>query len=101
MRNSVLAKRVSEMQQSAPDAAPLLARTNLANRAQPLICYDLGDPVTVLTVCECGSALPAIRVEGRHDDVLRIADRRGQMAVLLPLVLTTVIEKTRGCTTFS
>jgi phenylacetate-CoA ligase len=67
--------------------------TNLANRAQPLIRYDLGDSVTVLTACECGNALPAIRVEGRHDDVLRIADRHGQMVALLPLVLTTVMEE--------
>ncbi|HEU0199235.1 MAG TPA: phenylacetate--CoA ligase family protein, partial [Burkholderiaceae bacterium] len=67
--------------------------TNLANRAQPLIRYDLGDSITVLPApCACGSLLPGIRVEGRHDDVLRLSDRRGVMVKLLPLVLTTVLE---------
>jgi phenylacetate-coenzyme A ligase PaaK-like adenylate-forming protein len=68
--------------------------TNLANRAQPLIRYDLGDSITVLPVpCTCGSMLPAIRVEGRHDDVLRVTDAQGHVVKLLPLALTTVLEE--------
>ena len=67
--------------------------TNLANGVQPLIRYDLGDSVTVLPApCECGSVLPAIRVEGRRDDVLACADGHGATVKLLPLVLTTVLE---------
>lgn len=67
--------------------------TNLANGVQPLIRYDLGDSITVLPApCECGSVLPAIRVEGRRDDVLTCADGRGETVKLLPLVLTTVLE---------
>ena len=70
--------------------------TNLANRVQPLIRYDLGDSVTVLPPCACGSTLPAIRVEGRHDDSLRYADQDNQPVDLLPLVLTTVMEENAG-----
>lgn len=68
--------------------------TNLANRAQPLIRYDLGDSITVLPQpCECGSALPAIHVQGRCDDILQF-ERRGRAPVrVLPLVLETVLEE--------
>src|SRR5581483_5401678 len=44
--------------------------TNLANQVQPLIRYDLGDSITLLEHrCRCGSPFPAIRVEGRCDQV--------------------------------
>ena len=37
--------------------------TNLANRVQPLIRYDLGDSVLARPdPCPCGNPLPAIRV---------------------------------------
>jgi len=46
--------------------------TSLANRVQPIIRYDLGDSITAkLKPCPCGSPLPAVRVSGRRDDVLR------------------------------
>ena len=50
--------------------------TNLANRVQPIIRYDLGDSVIAKPEpCACGSPLPAIRVEGRHDDVVSLSRR--------------------------
>ena len=71
--------------------------TNLANRVQPLIRYDLGDSVTVLErPCECGSAFPAIRVEGRCDDVVVRARKDRRTVKLLPLALTTVLEDEAG-----
>ena len=70
--------------------------TNLANRVQPLIRYDLGDSITLLPPCSCGSSLPAIRVEGRHDETLRYVDNDGAAVDLLPLVLTTVMEEEAG-----
>ncbi len=67
--------------------------TNLANRVQPLIRYDIGDSITVLpTPCACGSSLPAIEVQGRHDDVLQIARPRASAVKLMPLALATVLE---------
>ena len=67
--------------------------TNLANRTQPLIRYDLGDSITVLPApCPCGSPMPAIEVHGRSDDVLCIAGRRGEAVKLTPLALATVLE---------
>jgi phenylacetate-coenzyme A ligase PaaK-like adenylate-forming protein len=67
--------------------------TNLANRVQPVIRYDLGDSITVnATPCPCGSPLPSIRAEGRRDDVLSLRARDGRYVQLSPLALTTVVE---------
>jgi len=68
--------------------------TNLANHLQPLIRYRLDDRVTILAGrCACGSALPAIEVLGRSDDLLRL----GRSGVLLsPMALTTVLEDEAG-----
>jgi phenylacetate-coenzyme A ligase PaaK-like adenylate-forming protein len=68
--------------------------TNLANFVQPIIRYDLGDRVRIRTAaCACGSALPAIDVEGRCDDVATFPARDGTLVRLIPLALTTVIEE--------
>jgi phenylacetate-coenzyme A ligase PaaK-like adenylate-forming protein len=67
--------------------------TNLANRVQPIIRYDLGDSVIANPEpCACGSPLPAIRAEGRRDDVLALRARDGSIVRLSPLALTTVVE---------
>jgi len=71
--------------------------TNLANRVQPLIRYDLGDSVTVFpTPCPCGSPLPAIRPEGRCDETLWIELADGVIRPLIPLVLATAVEEPPG-----
>ncbi|MFM9916745.1 MAG: phenylacetate--CoA ligase family protein [Rhizobacter sp.] len=71
--------------------------TNLANRVQPLIRYDLGDRVRFSGhPCKCGSALPVIEVQGRVDDLLVLEDAHGHPVSLLPLVLTTVLEEDAG-----
>jgi phenylacetate-coenzyme A ligase PaaK-like adenylate-forming protein len=68
--------------------------TNLANLVQPVLRYDLGDRVTVHAApCQCGSPLPAIEVEGRADDVLRLPGEDGRTVTLLPLALATVLEE--------
>lgn len=71
--------------------------TNLANHVQPLIRYDLGDQVTFAAgPCTCGSPLPVIDVQGRHDDALVMAGRGGRQVTLLPLALSTVMEDDAG-----
>lgn len=67
--------------------------TNLANRVQPLIRYDLGDAVTLHDrPCACGSAFPAISVEGRCDDTLLMPLASGGTGTVVPLALATVLE---------
>jgi phenylacetate-coenzyme A ligase PaaK-like adenylate-forming protein len=71
--------------------------TNLANRIQPLIRYDLGDSVLVRPdSCPCGSPLPAIRVAGRHDDVLRLEAADARTVQVLPLAIGSVIDEVPG-----
>ena len=68
--------------------------TNLANRVQPLLRYNLGDRVRFTgQPCACGSTFPVIEVEGRADDTLTLADAKGEPVTLLPLALATVIEE--------
>lgn len=71
--------------------------TNLANRIQPIIRYDLGDSVLARpSPCPCGSPLPAIRVAGRQDDVLHLAAADGRSVTILPMAIGTVVEETPG-----
>jgi phenylacetate-coenzyme A ligase PaaK-like adenylate-forming protein len=74
--------------------------TNLANRVQPLIRYNLGDRVQLAAgPCACGSPFPTLRVEGRSGDVLSFA-ADGSVVTVLPLALGTVIEETAGVRRF-
>jgi phenylacetate-coenzyme A ligase PaaK-like adenylate-forming protein len=83
------------------DASHSVLLTNLANRVQPIIRYDLGDSVVANPKpCRCGSPLPAIRTEGRRDDVLALRARDGSIVRLSPLALTTVVEDATACHRF-
>ena len=71
--------------------------TNLANRIQPVIRYDLGDSVLARPdPCPCGSLLPAIRVAGRCDDVLRLGTGDGRTVTVLPLAIGAIVDETPG-----
>ena len=71
--------------------------TNLANRVQPVIRYDLGDSVTIdPSPCPCGQRRPSVRVQGRRDDVLVLDGIAGSSVRLLPLAIETVIEEETG-----
>ncbi len=71
--------------------------TNLANTVQPLIRYELGDPIRYEPEpCACGSPLPVIEVQGRHDEPLRMRSVAGRVVTLLPMALTTVLEDGAG-----
>jgi phenylacetate-CoA ligase len=60
--------------------------TNLLNRAQPLIRYELQDSITVLPEpCACGSPVPLIRVEGRSDDTFFFSDATGRYQAHPPI----------------
>jgi putative adenylate-forming enzyme len=71
--------------------------TNLANRVQPIVRYDLGDSITPKgEPCACGNPLPAIKVEGRRDDIVSLVGPGGRVVRLLPLALATVVEEEAG-----
>ncbi len=86
---------------SPGEASHSVLLTNLANRAQPLIRYDLGDSVTMRPgPCACGSRLPAMKLHGREDDLLELRDADGAPVQLMPLALTTVLEDDGGVNDF-
>ena len=92
----VLLEPVDEAYRAVPPGEPshTVLLTNLANRVQPVIRYDLGDSVVMKReACACGSPLPAILVEGRRDDVVSLRALEGSVVRLLPLALTTVVEE--------
>ena len=98
--DGVLLEPVDEQHRPVPagERSHSVLLTNLANRVQPLIRYDLGDRITWHGEgCACGSRLPVIEVEGRSDDVMRVPSRRaGEQVSLLPLALCTVLEEEGG-----
>ncbi len=92
----VLLEPVDKSYRPAPPGEPshTALLTNLANRVQPIIRYDLGDSVIAKPEpCACGSPLPAIQVEGRRDDVVSLCAPDGSIVRLMPLALTTVVEE--------
>jgi putative adenylate-forming enzyme len=71
--------------------------TNLVNRIQPLLRYDLGDSVTFAPApCPCGNALPVIDVAGRSDEILRFRGPGGETLRVLPMAIATLVEETPG-----
>jgi phenylacetate-CoA ligase len=75
--------------------------TNLANLAQPLLRYALGDRVRLRPEpCPCGSAWPVIEVQGRSGDALELPARGGGRVTLLPLMLETTLEEQAGVADF-
>ncbi|MFF4220197.1 phenylacetate--CoA ligase family protein [Streptomyces nondiastaticus] len=75
--------------------------SNLANRVQPFLRYDLGDSVLLRPdPCPCGSPLPAIRVRGRAGDVLTFPTGNGGHVSLSPLAFGTLVDRTPGIELF-
>jgi phenylacetate-coenzyme A ligase PaaK-like adenylate-forming protein len=75
--------------------------SNLANRVQPILRYDLGDSVLLRPdPCPCGNPLPAIRVRGRAADVLTFEGKDGEHVSLAPLALGTLVDHVDGVELF-
>jgi phenylacetate-CoA ligase len=91
----VILEPVDAAYQPVPPGQPsrTVLVTNLANRVQPIIRYDLGDSVTI---CPCGDPLPAIRVEGRTDEILYLEAPDGTKIPVLSVAIATVVEETPG-----
>jgi len=71
--------------------------TNLSNRVQPIIRYDLGDSITLYEErCPCGSAFPIMEVGGRQGDVLQFETDEGEEVPIFPLSLSSVVEEVPG-----
>jgi phenylacetate-coenzyme A ligase PaaK-like adenylate-forming protein len=75
--------------------------SNLANRAQPILRYDLGDSVLQRPdPCPCGDRLPAIRVQGRAADMLTFPTDHDERIDVPPLLFGTSIYHIAGIEQF-
>ncbi len=95
----VILEAVDEDYQPVPAGHPSHSSllTNLVNRTQPVIRYDLGDSITIHPdACRCGSSLPGIKVEGRKDEILSFSAPDGKSIHLLPMAIATIVEETPG-----
>jgi phenylacetate-CoA ligase len=71
--------------------------TNLANRVQPFIRFEITDRVTFLEgACPCGSVLPRVLVKGRASEVLYLPGEGGRTVQVPPFHLTTLAEMVPG-----
>ena len=71
--------------------------SNLANRVQPILRYDLGDSVLQRAdPCPCGNPLQAIRVQGRAADMITLQSRSGAAVRLAPLMFDTLVDRVPG-----
>ncbi|WP_020663736.1 coenzyme F390 synthetase [Amycolatopsis benzoatilytica] len=71
--------------------------SNLANRVQPILRYDLGDSVLLRPdPCRCGSVLPAVQVQGRTADLLTFPAAHGGPVTMSPMVFGTSLDRLAG-----
>lgn len=75
--------------------------TNLVNRLQPIIRYDIGDQILYRPdPCPCGNPHPAFQVNGRSADALKFTDLNGNTVLVPPLLFVTLIDKFHGIELF-
>ena len=86
-----LVENVDENGGAVPDGevGHKLLLTNLFNRTQPLIRYELSDMVVLdSTPCPCGRGLRrVVALEGRSDDILHLPGRAGGRVAVHPITL--------------
>lgn len=71
--------------------------TNLANRIQPILRYDLGDSIILRPEpCPCGNKLPAIKVTGRSSDVVNFFNEKGESVAVPPLAFSILVDHIQG-----
>src|SRR5829696_7101864 len=72
--------------------------TNLVNRAQPLLRYEVSDMVAVAPErCPCGRPFRLLAgIEGRNDDILHLPAATGGTVAVHPLALRTALAGIPG-----
>lgn len=99
----VILEPVDERYRPVPPgvASHTVLLTNLANRVQPILRYDLGDSILVRPdACPCGDRAPAIRVQGRASDVLTFPGDEGAVVRVAPLVIGSLMDRVDGVSEF-
>jgi phenylacetate-coenzyme A ligase PaaK-like adenylate-forming protein len=83
---------------AAGETAHKVLVTNLYQRTQPMIRYEVTDMVTPSDeVCPCGRPFGVLSaVDGRSDDILHLADGRGGTVAVHPIALRSPFAAERG-----
>lgn len=69
--------------------------TNLVNKVQPLLRYEMNDIIELGTECPCGSSFRVIkRIIGRNDDVLHLMTHKGNLRPVYPDLISRWIITT-------
>ncbi|MBI5122936.1 phenylacetate--CoA ligase family protein [Candidatus Roizmanbacteria bacterium] len=92
----VIMEPVDNKGEPVPDGilSHTLLITNLANKTQPMIRYDIGDCIMLNPDrCKCGSPNPAFKVQGRSADVIIFINKLGDKVVVPSLMFITLIDK--------
>lgn len=98
----VILEPVDENYEPTPPGKPshTVLITNLANKIQPILRYDLGDSILLKPEpCSCGNPLPAIRVQGRSADVLTFTIN-GKKNTIAPLAFSAIAAHINGVEMF-
>lgn len=75
--------------------------TNLANRVQPILRYDLGDSILLWPdPCPGGTPLPVVHVQGRAAEVLTFPTALGERITIAPLLFGTSVYDIAGIEQF-
>ena len=77
--------------------------TNLLNRTQPLVRYELADRVRILEEaagCACGSPFVRVEVHGRTDDTFYLIDELGRLQSHPPIPLEIALLGAPGLAQF-
>lgn len=95
--DQVLIEVVDDEYRPVPPGEPgsRLLVTNLFNRTQPLIRYELSDLVTVSPhLCPCGRPFPLLEsVGGRREDVLELPAAAGGTVAVHPVTLHSPLNR--------
>lgn len=93
-------ENVDEYGRAVPDGevGHKLLLTNLFNRTQPIIRYELSDMVAIDSApCPCGRSLRrVVALEGRSDDILRLPGPSGGEVAIHPITLRSPFTQLAG-----
>lgn len=96
----VIIEAVDDENRPVPDGVPSkkVLITNLINRFQPLIRYELRDSVVIDRNyrCECGSPFAVIEVQGRSDDTFYLMTREGHFRAFPPIPFEALFLRIKG-----
>ncbi|GAB3161901.1 hypothetical protein GCM10027161_72160 [Microbispora hainanensis] len=99
----VVLEPVDADQRPVPPGQPshTVLLSNLANRIQPILRYDMGDNVLMRPdACPCGSPLPAVQVQGRAAELLEFPAGGDRHVRISPMAFGTLLDRVPGIAQF-